>query len=122
MRPTEREVDLVCDYADHDLADIIRYHRRNSVACDPRVIKSLLYQILSGLAYLHKNWVMHRDIKPANILVMGKQSGGDQYGRVKIADFGLARIFQSPMRPLNAEIGRAVQQECRDRSRMPSSA
>lgn len=44
---------------------------------------------------------MHRDIKPANILIMGDRSG--ETGRVKIGDFGLARIFQSPPRPLSED-------------------
>eukprot|EP01121_Diplochlamys_sp_Union-15-3_P013987 TRINITY_DN4420_c0_g1_i2.p1 TRINITY_DN4420_c0_g1~~TRINITY_DN4420_c0_g1_i2.p1 ORF type:complete len:248 (-),score=46.23 TRINITY_DN4420_c0_g1_i2:58-801(-) len=48
--------------------------------------------------YLHSNWVIHRDLKPSNILVLGK---GPEEGTVKIADFGLARIFQSPLRPLS---------------------
>lgn len=47
-------------------------------------IRSYTRQILSGLKYLHERKVMHRDIKCANILV-------DVSGRVKLADFGLAK-------------------------------
>ena len=61
------------------------------------MVKSLLYQILDGIRYLHQNWVLHRDLKPANILVMGD---GAERGRVKIADMGFARLFNTPLKPL----------------------
>ncbi|KAG4397893.1 hypothetical protein GLYMA_10G232800v4 [Glycine max] len=48
------------------------------------VIRSYTQQILSGLAYLHAKNTLHRDIKGANILV-------DPTGRVKLADFGMAK-------------------------------
>jgi cyclin-dependent kinase 8/11 len=63
-----------------------------------RVVKSIMWQILNGINYIHNNWVVHRDLKPSNILIMGK---GPDYGRVKIADFGMARLFQQPLRALH---------------------
>ena len=50
-------------------------------------IKSIMYQTLLGLAYMHKHGFFHRDLKPENLLVKGEA--------VKIADFGLAREIRS---------------------------
>jgi cyclin-dependent kinase 8/11 len=120
----ERSVYLLLDFAEHDLwvksdvdfsltttapflsQHIIKFHRsakqnKKAVVCARGMVKSLLYQILAGIHYLHSNWVLHRDLKPANILVMGD---GVERGRVKIADMGFARLFNSPLRPM-ADLG-----------------
>jgi len=98
----DRKVWLLVDYAEHDLWHIIKFHRaakanKKPVLVSRGMVKSLLYQILDGIHYLHANWVLHRDLKPANILVMGE---GRDRGRVKIADMGFARLFNSPLKPL----------------------
>lgn len=46
---------------------------------------SIMAQLLEALEYAHVHSVWHRDIKPANIIIMSS-------GRVKLADFGVARI------------------------------
>ncbi|XP_052185203.1 mitogen-activated protein kinase kinase kinase YODA-like [Diospyros lotus] len=57
-------------------------------------IRSYTKQILSGLAYLHTENTVHRDIKGANILV-------DPNGRVKLADFGMAKHITGQPCPLS---------------------
>jgi len=98
----DRRVYLLFDFAEHDLWHIIKFHRsakqnKKTVVCPRGMVKSLLYQILAGIHYLHSNWILHRDIKPANILVMGE---GIERGRVKIGDMGFARLFNSPLKPM----------------------
>ncbi|KAF8384050.1 cdk-8 [Pristionchus pacificus] len=102
---SERKVFLLLEYAEHDLWHIIKFHRsakskKAPVHVDKGMVKSVLYQILNGIDYLHTNWILHRDLKPANILVMGDGDGVER-GRVKIADMGFARIFNNPLKPLS---------------------
>nr|CAD1844757.1 unnamed protein product [Ananas comosus var. bracteatus] len=58
------------------------------------VLRSYTQQILSGLAYLHGKNTVHRDIKGANLLV-------DPNGRVKLADFGMAKHISGQSCPLS---------------------
>jgi serine/threonine protein kinase len=48
---------------------------------------SIVPQLCDALQYAHDEGIVHRDIKPENILL-------DKKGRVKIADFGLAKLIQ----------------------------
>jgi serine/threonine protein kinase len=55
----------------------------------PREALAIVPQICDALQYAHDEGVVHRDIKPENILI-------DRKGRVKIADFGLAKLLGRP--------------------------
>jgi predicted Ser/Thr protein kinase len=59
---------------------------------------SILSQLLEALAHAHERRVWHRDIKPANLIVM-------RSGRVKVADFGIARIEASELTQTGAVMG-----------------
>ena len=52
----------------------------------PREAMEIIPQICTALQFAHDEGIVHRDIKPENILL-------DKKGRVKIADFGLAKIL-----------------------------
>jgi eukaryotic-like serine/threonine-protein kinase len=51
---------------------------------------ALICQLLEAIHYAHDRGVLHRDIKPGNVLLSGTAAGE----RVKLADFGLARVYR----------------------------
>lgn len=54
----------------------------------PREALAIVPQICDALQFAHDQGIVHRDIKPENILL-------DRRGRVKVADFGLAKLVRS---------------------------
>jgi len=82
-----KKLTLVFEYLDQDL----KKYMDSVGTLDPMLVKSFLYQLLRGLAYCHEHRVLHRDLKPQNLLINKK-------GQLKLADFGLARVFGIPVR------------------------
>src|SRR5688572_6789411 len=65
----------------------------NTERVSPREALAIVPQICDALQFAHDHGIVHRDIKPENILL-------DRLGRVKVADFGLAKIIEGWDAPL----------------------
>ncbi|KZP19427.1 kinase-like protein [Athelia psychrophila] len=92
----DKSIYMVFEYAEHDFLQVIHHHSQVHRGPIPHgVLKSLIYQLLNGLLYLHALHILHRDLKPANILITAP-------GLVKIGDLGLARLSSAPLQPLFA--------------------
>lgn len=93
--PSLDAVFMVMEYADHDLKMVME--ERMTQPFSIAEVKTLMMQLLSGMAYLHDNWVLHRDLKTSNILYTNR-------GELKLCDFGLARQYGSPLAPYTAMV------------------
>ena len=76
---------LVMEYVPgRTLRDVVR----EEAPLPPRRALALLDPVLAALAEAHRCGLVHRDVKPENVLICDD-------GRVKVADFGLARAFDA---------------------------
>ncbi|KAJ1447940.1 kinase-like domain-containing protein [Pelagophyceae sp. CCMP2097] len=91
---TDRRLTLVFEYLDQDLK---KYLDVCAGGLEHTILKSFLYQLLCGVAFCHQHRVLHRDLKPQNLLI-------NREGKLKLADFGLARAFGIPVRSYTHEV------------------
>ncbi|XP_059183212.1 serine/threonine-protein kinase MAK [Centropristis striata] len=77
---------FVFEYMKENLYQLMK-DRENKMFSENE-IRNIMFQVISGLAFVHKHGFFHRDMKPENLLCMGPEL-------VKIADFGLAREIRS---------------------------
>ena len=88
---------LVMEFIEgHDL----KHHLENGARFSVRSSIVMVHDLLMALDHAHRQNVVHRDIKPANMLI-------ELSGRVKLTDFGVARI-QEPNETHLTQVGGAV--------------
>ncbi|XP_012142787.1 cyclin-dependent kinase 4 isoform X2 [Megachile rotundata] len=80
---------LVFEHVERDLASYMASCTRPGIP--PHLVKQMSKEILRGVEFLHSHRIIHRDLKPQNLLV-------SREGRIKIADFGLAKTYDFEMR------------------------
>ncbi|KAM9509236.1 cyclin-dependent kinase 10 isoform 1-T1 [Guaruba guarouba] len=85
---------LVMGYCEQDLASLLE---NMQAPFSEAQVKCIILQVFKGLEYLHKNYIVHRDLKVSNLLMTDK-------GCVKIADFGLARTYGMPPKPMTPKV------------------
>ncbi|KAL8680165.1 MAG: hypothetical protein Q9224_002887 [Gallowayella concinna] len=110
LDPLTKKLHICMEYMDGNLYQLMK--ARDHKYLDGSTVKSILFQILSGLEHVHAHNFFHRDIKPENILVstsapMDTATSFRRYSALvtppstpplyttKIADFGLARETHS---------------------------
>jgi len=93
----ENKMYLVFEYIETDLKRLMDEYAAKKKAFRPKSILKIAFQLLSGIAFCHAKNIFHRDLKPQNILI-------DKGLNVKIADFGLGRAANIPLRKYTTEI------------------
>ena len=104
---------LVFELMDTDLETVLQ-DAATVLGC--RHVKAYLSMLLSGLSHIHARGVLHRDIKPNNLLLCGST------GRLKIADFGLARLVGNGATPDHAMTHQIATRWCACRCSQASRA
>ena len=66
-----------------------QYFKKKKFNFSERQASNIMYQIVSGIKYLHQYGIAHRDLKPDNIMITQQ----NDFGIIKIMDFGLSKIL-----------------------------
>ena len=75
---------ILMEYVPTDIRKFFWKNKNNKKYMNERFFKSIAYQIICGVNFIHSELVVHRDLKPENIFY------DDKNNIVKIGDFGLS--------------------------------
>jgi eukaryotic-like serine/threonine-protein kinase len=85
---SDRDLDIAYLVMEYIQGDDLKHHLDKGMRYSLEQSLKMIRDLLSALDYAHKQGIVHRDVKPANLLI-------EPGGRVKLTDFGVARIQDS---------------------------
>jgi serine/threonine protein kinase len=97
-RTADGQLYFVMEYVDG--TDVQRMIARDG-KLPPEHALAITAHLCDALGYAHKQGIVHRDIKPSNVLI-------DMEGRVKVADFGLAKLADKTLSSGITQTGMAM--------------
>lgn len=102
----ENIIELVDCFITHDLGmclvyecaytDLDKIIHNRSLTLSLADVKQHLFTLLGAIRACHDRWILHRDLKPDNMLFL-------KDGTMKLADFGLARMYGTPKTRLSPQ-------------------
>ena len=91
----EQQISLVLEHLPR--GDLELLWKEKSISYTGADIKAWANMLCQAIWFCHENFILHRDIKGNNLLIAAD-------GTVKLADFGLARSFSDPGRPMTSNV------------------
>ena len=85
---SDRDIDIAYLVMEFIQGEDLKHHLDKGVRYSLEQAAGIMNDLLSALDYAHRQNIVHRDVKPANLLI-------EPSGRVKLTDFGVARIQDS---------------------------
>jgi serine/threonine-protein kinase len=67
-------------------------HRHTKLVGEPEVARAIVREIADALSAAHARTIIHRDLKPDNVFLASAGAGAPHLARVKILDFGIAKL------------------------------
>ena len=87
------KINLELEYCQYgSLRDLLKKAKKKRITLTENEISSIIYMVLTGLDFMHKNNLINRDVKCKNILV-------NKEGLAKLCDFGISQIYTKDLYP-----------------------